>query len=124
MSKEKAKLKDSKNKNLKLDTELLFPIYEEIPPYILGNNTEKIEIDVNRWQGQQRREITISDLMEYYEKEASKTDSELRNLAGIYGDWRNIDNLANEVRQYFMRVNPEELKEEAKKRGLKCTFIN
>ena len=102
--------------------DLLISFYgEEVPSYIKDNSKKHITINVSDWQGDQTAKITIADVIEYYVSQAGNL-SGMRCLAGIYGDWRNIDGLAKEALEYFKAVNAEELRREGKKRGLEAKF--
>jgi len=97
---------------------LLALCYEKVPNYIVSNDRNNLEIDVNLYQGKQIANITIENVIEYYATQANNTDSQTRELAGIVGHWQNIDNIAREALDYFRAVNMDEVKKEANKRKL------
>jgi len=102
--------------------DLLDKCYDEIPEYIKDNGKNFITINVSDWQGDQTAKITIDDVVEYYKSQAGNIVSGARSIAGIFGDWRNIDALAKEALEYFKAVNMDELKKRAKKAGLEPKF--
>jgi hypothetical protein len=70
------------------------------------------------WQYPQRvKRIRITDVAKYFANEAGSM-SGCRSLAGIVGDWRCIDAIAQDCLEYFKQVNVEAMRREAKKVGL------
>ena len=103
--------------------ELLESVYgDDVPSYIIANSKTSLTINVNDWQGKQEVKINIKDLIKYYVEQAPNISSGLRCIAGLYGDWRNIDELAKEALAYFKANNIDELKREAKRQGLEPKF--
>ncbi len=88
------------------------------PDYITHQDENSITIDVSKWQGKQETAITLQDLVEYFAYEANDDSKQLKNLAGIYGDWQNINKLAEEVLEYFKQNNREELNRKAQEYGI------
>ncbi len=76
------------------------------------------------WQYSESRElkVTIKDVIEYYATQARNIVSGCRTLAGHTGDWRPIDNLAKECLEAFKIMSIEELRKEARKRGIEPRF--
>ena len=58
----------------------------------------------------------------FYAHDAKDTYSGCRTLAGITGDWRPIDQLARECLEWFKFINPDGLRREGLKVGLKPKF--
>ena len=75
-----------------------------------------INIDSNN------EKITMEDIINYYKYQAPNISSGYRTLAGFGGDWRPIDNLANEVLEWFKFQNIDNLKRMSKKMGLEPKF--
>lgn len=75
------------------------------------------------WQYPARKKkITIADVAEYFAHQACNMTSGMRCLAGIYGDWRMIDNIAQDCLDYFKRVNVEGMRRAGRKLGLEPRF--
>ncbi len=55
------------------------------------------------------RKVTIRDVVRYYATEARNITSGVRDLAGIIGDWRCIDEIAHFCLEWFKFVNRKEL---------------
>ena len=103
--------------------ELLEKVYgSDVPSYITANSKTSLTININDWQGKQEAKITIKAVIEYYKTQAPNISSGLRCIAGVCGDWRNIDALAREALAYFKANNINELKREAKRQGLEPKF--
>lgn len=62
--------------------------------------------------------IRIADVAKYFRYEAQNITSGCRTLAGIVGDWRPIDHIAQDCLSYFRQVNIEGMRREARKLGL------
>ncbi|MFH2076401.1 MAG: hypothetical protein ABIJ57_13830 [Pseudomonadota bacterium] len=70
------------------------------------------------WQFPERvKRIRVKDVAKYFRYEA-RSMSGCRTLAGIVGDWRPIDNIAQDVLSYFKNVNIVELRRESRRAGL------
>ena len=70
------------------------------------------------WQFPERvKRIRIKDVAAYFRYQA-RSMSGCRTLAGHTGDWRPIDNLAQEILSYFKAVNIDELRRESRRAGL------
>jgi hypothetical protein len=88
---------------------------EEIP-FIISGTKKSLTLNVRDCFGSNKKQkVNIYDVLKYYAYEAGNLLSGMRTLAGIAGDWRNVDNLANICLSYFKQVNPESLKSECKK---------
>ena len=75
------------------------------------------------WQYPQRvKRVRIADVAKYFAFEAGNITSGCRTLAGISGDWRCIDDIAQDCLEYFKQVNVEAMRREAKKLGLTPKF--
>jgi len=71
------------------------------------------------WQFPERvKRIRIADVAKYFRYEAPNISSGCRTLAGITGDWRPIDHIAQDLLSYFKGVNIVELRRESRKAGL------
>lgn len=74
------------------------------------------------WQFPERvKRIRIRDVAAYFRYQA-RSMSGCRTLAGITGDWRPIDNIAQEILSYFQDVNIEGMRREARHLGLEPKF--
>jgi hypothetical protein len=74
------------------------------------------------WQFPERvKRIRIRDVAAYFRYQA-RSMSGCRTLAGITGDWRNIDHITHNCLEYFKDVNIEGMRREARKIGLKPRF--
>ena len=86
----------------------------------------KTFIDVNLaedWKDPARtKRITIADVAEYFSTQARNIASGMRSLAGIHGDWRQIDYIAQDCLEYFKQVNAEGMRKAARKLGLQPRF--
>jgi hypothetical protein len=70
------------------------------------------------WFGPARvKRIRITDVAHYFRYQA-RSMSGCRTIAGITGDWRPIDNIAQECLGYFKSVNIEGMRREALKLGI------
>jgi hypothetical protein len=77
-----------------------------------------VDVNVVDWtEVPQKIRVRIKDLIRYFAREA-RSLSGCRTLAGISGDWRPIDNLAQEILNYSKDVNVEALRRESRKVGL------
>jgi len=75
------------------------------------------------WQGPARvKRIRIDDVAKYYAREACNITSGCRTLAGIAGDWRQIDYIAQDCLEYFKQVNIEGMRKAGRKLGLEPKF--
>jgi len=100
----------------------LMEVYDEIPGYIKKAGCTFIVIHVSDFNGDKNLKITIKDVIEYYKVDARNISSGMRSIAGHYGDWRNIDALANECLEYFKTVNIDQLRSEAVEAGIEPRF--
>jgi hypothetical protein len=74
------------------------------------------------WQYPARvKRIRISDVARYFGHEA-RSMSGYRTLAGIGGDWRPIDYIAQDCLSYFKHVNIAGMRREARNLGLEPKF--
>ena len=62
--------------------------------------------------------IRIPDVVRYYATDAQNITSGCRSIAGITGDWRPIDYLAQDCLEYFKQVNRPALEREGRKYGM------
>ena len=87
--------------------------------------TGKTFVDVQLaedWQYPERiKRIRIGDVAAYFAHQSGSL-SGARTLAGIFGDWRMIDAIAQDVLEYFKQVNVEGMRREARKLGLEPKF--
>ena len=85
----------------------------------------KTFIDINLaedWQGPARtKRIRIGDVARYYAHEACSM-SGCRSIAGIFGDWRQIDYIASDCLEYFKAVNIEGMRKAGRKFGIEPRF--
>ena len=86
----------------------------------------KTFIDVRlaaNWQSPERTvRVRIADVAKYYAREACNITSGCRTLAGIVGDWRQIDYIAQDCLEYFKRVNIEGMRKAGRKQGIEPRF--
>jgi hypothetical protein len=88
-----------------------------------GKTFVDIRIGETPWGESERVvRIRIADVANYFRYEAPNISSGCRTLAGIVGDWRPIDNLAQDVLSYFKDVNVEGMRREGRKLGLEPRF--
>ena len=74
------------------------------------------------WQYPARvKRIRLADVARYFARESGSLSGG-RSLAGIFGDWRMIDVIAQDVLAYFKSVNVEGMRREARKLGLEPKF--
>ena len=66
--------------------------------------------------------ITPTNLAEFYATQASNLSSGIRTLAGLYGDWRPISELADLALDWFKTVNVEGMRRAARRVGLTPKF--
>ena len=64
------------------------------------------------------KRIRLADVIKYYHSQAGDLTSGMRSIAGIHGDWRQIDYIAKDCLEYFKRVNRPELAREGRKFGM------
>lgn len=77
-----------------------------------------VDVNVLDWtEVPQTIRVRIKDIIRYFKRE-TRSFSGCRTLAGITGDWRPIDNLAQEILRYFKDVNVAALRRESRKAGL------
>ena len=85
----------------------------------------KTFIDINLaedWQGPARtKRIRIEDVARYYAHEA-RSMSGCRTIAGITGDWRQIDYIASDCLDHFKAVNIEGMRKAGRAFGLEPRF--
>ena len=97
-------------------------MYEDNPGFA---RTGKTFVDVRLgvdWQYPARvKRIRIGDIARYFAREAGSLSGG-RSLAGIFGDWRMIDVIAQDVLEYFKSVNITGLRRESRKLGLVPKF--
>jgi hypothetical protein len=74
------------------------------------------------WQYPERvKRVRIGDVVEYFRTQA-RSMSGCRTLAGITGDWRPIDAIAQDCFEYFKNVNIVELRRAGRRVGLTPKF--
>ncbi len=87
----------------------------EIPDYIeiISPNKIKIKTDQSFLRGTNDNWhiVLFTDIVRYYTYEVHSM-SGLRTLGTISGDWRNIDELAEQCIEIFKLINPKEFKED------------
>ncbi len=109
----------SKNKKETIINELLLEFYQnEIPSYVKSASKNSIDIVVSDFEGSKRLHITIADVIQYYYTQARNIVSGMRCIAGYYGDWRPIDQLANECLEFFKYANRAEVEKQGLEFGM------
>ena len=74
------------------------------------------------WQYPARvKRIRLADVAKYFARESGSMSGG-RSLAGIFGDWRMIDVIAQDVLEYFKSANVEGIRRETRKLGLEPKF--
>jgi hypothetical protein len=76
----------------------------------------------NVFDEQESLNITPADVADYYATEAQNLTSGCRTLAGLTGDWRQIDHLAALALEWFKRVNIVGMRRAARRLGLEPRF--
>jgi len=76
----------------------------------------------NVFDEQESLTITLADVAEYYATQARNLTNGCRTLAGLTGDWRQIDRLASLSLNWFKRVNIEGMRKAARRQGLEPRF--
>lgn len=117
----------SKTQYQTMSSELLEEFYGyEVPGYIVKAGKTFITIRVSGLDvdidDAKPIKITIDDVVEYYRTQASYLSSGMRMIAGHYGDWRQIDALAQECMAWFKHVNVAQLRRQSRKVGLEPKF--
>jgi hypothetical protein len=62
-----------------------------------------------------RKKISVEDVIRYYAYEAGNLSSGCRTIAGLSGDWRPIDALAKQCLEIYKVLKKNELKKTAHK---------
>uniref|UniRef100_A0A6H1ZK72 Uncharacterized protein n=1 Tax=viral metagenome TaxID=1070528 RepID=A0A6H1ZK72_9ZZZZ len=74
------------------------------------------------WQYPARvKRIRLVDVAKYFARESGSISGG-RSLVGIFGDWRQIDAIAQDVLEHFKVANVEGMRREARKLGLEPKF--
>lgn len=72
--------------------------------------------------GRQHVKIRMEDVARYYRIEAGNLSSGMRSIAGLPGDWRQIDHLAQISLDWFKRVNIDRMRQVSREFGLEPKF--
>jgi hypothetical protein len=101
-----------KERSLKMDED------EENPGFArIGKTFVDVRL-AEDWQYPARvKRVRISDVARYFRHEA-RSMSGYRTLAGIGGDWRQIDYIAQDCLEYFKQANRPALARESRKHGM------
>jgi hypothetical protein len=84
-----------------------------------GKTFVDVRIGETPWgEPEKVKRIRIADVAKYFRYEAPNITCGCRTLAGIVGDWRPIDNIAQDCLAYFQQVNVEAMRREGLKLGL------
>lgn len=99
-------------------------LYSVFGSSIVAKNSRRICIKLYTESIDERQtlEVTISDVIDYYETQARNISSGCRSFAGVVGDWRPIDDIAHACLEAFKIINIEGLRREARKRGIEPRF--
>jgi hypothetical protein len=92
----------------------------QVPDYILEAGRTYLIVQILDYQSSRRLKITVNDFAAY--RATSWGASGIRTLAGYSGDWRQIDNLADEVLGWFMHISIAHLRREVRNVGLEVWF--
>ena len=71
--------------------------------------------------GLKQLRVTIPDVAQYFAEEANSM-SGCRTLAGLTGDWRNMDGLAQIALEYYKLTNIQAMRREGRKYGIEPRF--
>jgi len=94
----------------------------ELPEYMTENEDGSINVEISDWSGEKTITVAIDDILEYFKTQANNIVSGCRTLAGHSGDWRPIDNLAQECLAYYKETNIDKLREKSIEAGLTPKF--
>lgn len=95
----------------------------EPPDWVLDAGKSFITVQVgDDLFGSRTVKVQLEDVARYYATQAANLLSGCRTLAGIIGDWRPIDELANICLGWFKQVNVEGIRRVGRKLGLEPTF--
>lgn len=84
----------------------------DIPLYILEINESSIKIAYEgMFEEEGKATITIDDVCRYFAYEARNLSSGCRVLGPIQGDWRFVDNIAQEMHELLKFCIPDEYRE-------------
>jgi len=101
-------------------SELLELYRGSISEYIVEAGKTYLIVQVSDLQGPRKLKITMSDFALY--RTTAWGASGMRTLAGHSGDWRQIDNLADEAFEWFKHIGIAHLRREVRKAGLEVWF--
>lgn len=95
----------------------------DLGPFVERAYRSKIVVRcTNAFDEQVSLTITLADVAEYYATEAHNMTSGCRTLAGLTGDWRQIDGLASLALEWFKRVNVQGMRRVARRLRLEPRF--
>lgn len=77
----------------------------QLPEYFEIINENKIKITTEDWSGSSKHVVTFKDVIDYLSKRHGF--SGMRFLGDVSGDWRQIDDLANQCIKIFEILNPK-----------------
>ena len=89
---------------------------------VVSASENSITVRVSNWDGTAEEKVTLDDVVEYFATQACNITSGCRTLAGIDGDWRMIDAIAQDCLTWFKEVNVDALREKARARGMEPRF--
>jgi hypothetical protein len=90
----------------------------ELPDYIKVKSGSSLRVRMDsKWHT-----VTLKDIAYYYAHDARNISSGCRSLGSIVGDWRPIDNLAQECLYVFKQINIVGLRRACMKEGLEPKF--
>ena len=95
----------------------------DLGPFVEEANRSKLVVRcTNAFEERVSLTITLADVAEYYATQARNLTSGCRTLAGLTGDWRQIDGLASMALEWFKQVNIQGMRRAARSRGLEPRF--
>ncbi len=92
----------------------------EVPGYVIKAGKSYIIVQISDFRGVRNLKVTLHDIAQYFRSQHGASGS--RTLAGHIGDWRQIDNLASEMLEWFRHINIISLRRETRKAGLEPWF--
>ena len=89
-----------------------------LPEYFTKVSKNSISVKVSDWSGSKTIKVTPAEIVRYFHSDARNISSGIRTLGGWSGDWRPVDELAQEILAVYKIINRPALEREAKKYGM------
>ena len=97
--------KEEKEKIEQLELE----VNGDLPEYIKILSPKVIKVRCSNWESSEWYVFTPEDIKRYYQGEVNSL-SGLRTLGSLSGDWRPINNLAENLKELFIELGSLKLK--------------